>query len=185
MRPVKICKHCKKEFTHRDNRRQFCSRKCFKLSEIGRKLKPETIEIFKKTRKGKNNANWKGGKRDVECLSCGKQFKVKPGSNQKYCSTKCMGLGYRGEKSHVWLGGTSASSIKRFAERGWFNIRKQVYRRDNWTCQICGKTHCLIHAHHIVPYRISQDDSLENLITLCHKCHAKEEWKYYRRIKYV
>ena len=40
-----------------------------------------------------------------------------------------------------------------------------------------------IQCHHIVPYRITQDNSIGNLITLCRSCHIKEEWKYYRQLK--
>jgi hypothetical protein len=65
----------------------------------------------------------------------------------------------------------------------WDIIRKKVYKRDNWTCQICGK-HCHknIQCHHIIPYRHSLDDGLSNLITLCVSCHKKEEIKYYRKL---
>lgn len=49
-------------------------------------------------------------------------------------------------------------------------------RRDNNTCQMCGATKeenrnrnmCV---HHIVPYYDSYDNSLDNLICLCEKCH--------------
>jgi 5-methylcytosine-specific restriction endonuclease McrA len=60
----------------------------------------------------------------------------------------------------------------------WNRIRKIVYKRDNWICQVCGK-HCRedIQCHHKIPYRISKDNSLGNLITLCRKCHIKEEHK--------
>jgi len=70
----------------------------------------------------------------------------------------------------------------------WQTIRKQVYKRDRYTCQICGirfRDHKGngMNAHHIIPYRINKDNSLENLITLCNSCHRKEEVKYYNSIK--
>lgn len=59
------------------------------------------------------------------------------------------------------------------------NSKEQVQAcrdRDNNTCQMCGATKeqnrdrnmCV---HHIIPYYDSYDNSLDNLICLCEKCH--------------
>lgn len=91
---------------------------------------------------------------------------------------------YKGDKSSAWKGGITSAANNRIGSSRWGMIRKQVYKRDNYTCQICGiqykdKNGNPLHAHHIVPYRINRDDSLDNLITLCASCHMKEEHKYY------
>lgn len=80
-----------------------------------------------------------------------------------------------------WKGGVSSTISRRIATSKWQKIKKKVFKRDNYTCQICGRTkeETQIHSHHIIPYRISQDDSLENLISLCNRCHTTEERKYY------
>ena len=52
----------------------------------------------------------------------------------------------------------------------WDNIRKRVYARDGYRCAYCGKKGKL-HAHHIIPVRISHDNSMSNLVSLCNKCH--------------
>jgi len=49
-------------------------------------------------------------------------------------------------------------------------VRKQVLRRDGWTCQSCGKKSNL-EVHHKQFRGRSGDDSEENLITLCAGCH--------------
>jgi 5-methylcytosine-specific restriction endonuclease McrA len=49
-------------------------------------------------------------------------------------------------------------------------VRKQVLRRDGWTCQSCGKKSNL-EVHHKQFRGRSGDDSEENLITLCTGCH--------------
>ena len=54
-------------------------------------------------------------------------------------------------------------------------LRKMVLERDNWTCQICGKTiaECQLHCHHMDP--VAQNPMFQNdmdsCITLCKGCH--------------
>jgi HNH endonuclease len=56
----------------------------------------------------------------------------------------------------------------------WDEIRHKVYERDGHRCVICGKKGKL-HAHHIVPVKLSHDNSMTNLVTLCSKHHLKLE----------
>ncbi len=89
-------------------------------------------------------------------------------------------LGKRtGEENNKWKGGITPETNKRIAKRSWRELRKQIYERDNWLCQICGK-HCKgdIQCHHVIPYRVSQDDKPSNLITLCLSCHYREDLKF-------
>lgn len=55
------------------------------------------------------------------------------------------------------------------------NIRKAVILRDNCRCMECGKTNCKLEVHHIKPRRLNGSSTLDNLITLCTKCHQKTE----------
>jgi 5-methylcytosine-specific restriction endonuclease McrA len=50
-------------------------------------------------------------------------------------------------------------------------LRNQVLRRDGWRCQACG-TMSNLEVHHKQFRSQSGDDSEQNLITLCSKCHA-------------
>ena len=50
-------------------------------------------------------------------------------------------------------------------------LRKQVLRRDGWTCQYCGKKSNL-EVHHKQFRGRKGGDSMENLITLCARCHS-------------
>lgn len=59
----------------------------------------------------------------------------------------------------------------------WSTRRKEVYRRDNFTCQNCkrvgGQNSDLeLHAHHIVPIHSGGTHSKSNLKTLCRNCHT-------------
>jgi len=85
----------------------------------------------------------------------------------------------KGEKNHNWKGGISDGYKKCRAERDWKKIVKKVYKRDNYQCQLCGKNHKL-HAHHIIPWRVSHNDKMSNLITLCIKCHSEIEKKWWQ-----
>lgn len=74
-----------------------------------------------------------------------------------------------GELNAGWTGGKVT-----YRGKGWLSAREQARRRDGYKCQKCGATKHL-EVHHIVPYRLTQDNSLDNLITLCHTCHEKVE----------
>ena len=60
------------------------------------------------------------------------------------------------------------------SEEDYDKWRHGVYKRDNHTCQICGATHCCVHAHHIIPQRINHDliIDINNGITMCPTCHG-------------
>ena len=55
------------------------------------------------------------------------------------------------------------------------NIRKAVILRDGCKCMECGKSNRKLEAHHIKPRRLNGSNTLQNLITLCEKCHDKTE----------
>jgi 5-methylcytosine-specific restriction endonuclease McrA len=139
----------------------------------------------------------------INCLVCKKEFYIK--SHQigviKHCSTKCSGISrigksqrkqpmsleerklrsdqHRGAKCNFWKGGVTQLRKSRLDSFEWKLRRKEAYERDKWCCSLCEK-HCRgkeIQAHHVVPWSVNKDDSLENLITLCSSCHSKTENK--------
>jgi hypothetical protein len=59
----------------------------------------------------------------------------------------------------------------------WKKKSRGIFLRDKKKCQKCGyemvrKYQC----HHIIPYKISKNNSDDNLITLCVKCHGYIEY---------
>ena len=73
----------------------------------------------------------------------------------------------RGEKSYLWKGGKSFEKYgKEF--NNW--LKKKIRKRDNYTCQYCGKRNCDLYVHHI-DYN-KTNNSEENLIALCGSCHT-------------
>ena len=98
-----------------------------------------------------------------------------------------------GENGPNWQGGITLLNFKvrnSFRYRQW---RSDIFERDNYTCQECGKNKCWIEAHHIKMFSIimkennikSFDDAitceelwnLNNGITLCKECHRIENKK--------
>lgn len=53
--------------------------------------------------------------------------------------------------------------------------RNEIYKRDDYTCQICGKRGGKLNAHHIKHFAKYKDlrTEINNGITLCEECHKK------------
>lgn len=63
-----------------------------------------------------------------------------------------------------------------YASKAWKTVRKQILRRDMYTCRDCYARASEV--HHIVeltPQNINTDIALnpDNLVSLCHACHDK------------
>lgn len=119
---------------------------------------------------------------EKKCPICNKIFFVRQSESfLQYCSRKCYGRGLSpkmmGANHPHWRGGACVAYEKGLNTIEWKKIRLQVLRRDQYTCQHCWEKKNELHVHHVVPYRISLDNSIENLLTLCESCHMKEEWR--------
>jgi len=62
--------------------------------------------------------------------------------------------------------------------KDWFLIRKRVLKRDKFKCRKCGKI--TGNVHHIIPFHISQNNGMCNLLTLCDKHHKNADLQYLR-----
>lgn len=187
------CEVCKKPFeTYASRYSKYCSKKC---TNIGVRRKANKICLFcGKYHNKPNKRKYCSYKCCIEhrrslmpkktCPYCGKVFSERS-RYLKYCSQKCsskaVGLQLTGENSPNWKGGISY-------DRGenWRQQSNLARKRDNYTCQQCGKqkfTRPRFPVHHIVPFRefsierYEEANKLENLITLCTSCHMKTESK--------
>ncbi|MEG3639297.1 HNH endonuclease signature motif containing protein [Magnetococcus sp. PR-3] len=65
---------------------------------------------------------------------------------------------------------------------GWHAARTEALRRAPF-CGVCGAQEHL-EVHHIVPFRVSQDNSQSNLIPLCRRCHRRVD-EAFRKIEWM
>lgn len=61
---------------------------------------------------------------------------------------------------------------------GYYDVRYFVFDRDNYTCQVCGKSKDkILHTHHIRYKSLGGTDRADNLITVCAECHTGKNHK--------
>lgn len=185
----RFCVKCGSSFVSRSKKTRHCSISCaaLKLAQIECKICGESFKpLSSRTIFCSMSCRDKGKSYQKSCLICNKTFKVKKsvvnreGMAGKFCSAKCYSDYQVGETNPNWRGGGSY-----FRGERWMKIRLEVRKRDNYTCQNCGKpeTKRKHDVHHVVPYRITQDNSLQNLISLCMPCHRIETSKERRLYK--
>lgn len=154
-----------------------------------RKHSYETNKQVSKTKKsmnltGKKSANY--NTQPVKCSECGRTtYKIQYLINRSkyhFCSVKCNGLWkskhFVGENSHTWnpLLTEQERHIKRKYE-DYYVFLKAAMKRDNYTCDICGKYSKRGHGlnvHHLNSYDWDKQNrtNIENGITLCKQCHT-------------
>lgn len=86
--------------------------------------------------------------------------------------------GRTGSKHHLWRGGKIW-----WRGKDWDTVKEEARKRDHYQCVKCGrtdeeniiKTGQPLAVDHIIPYRISKNNNLLNLQTLCHSCHGKKQ----------
>jgi hypothetical protein len=81
------------------------------------------------------------------------------------------------EETGEILQGTDYQHGKKY---GLANLREAVFARDGYTCQICGKSvkdGVILHAHHIIYRSNGGTDRINNLLTVCDKCHTPKNHK--------
>jgi hypothetical protein len=171
----KACKGCGKTYSvikSRENTSKFCSKNCLGKAngERGKVQYRKRIIVY--------------------CTNCGNRIEKKPSVIKKwnFCNESCMAKYY--EKSKAFSGSNSATwqggEIDYYGPN-WRSQRRKARKRDNYTCQDCGKTEEQVghelSIHHIIPFREFNGDwksanMLSNLVSLCeYPCHRKRHSK--------
>lgn len=200
----KICATCgKKFFAKKDcksRNQRYCSKKCFAKSQEGRKPTKKQLEALKKGRhKGKKIGGWKWSEKSKRKLSKTKKgkklsvqhrkalSKVKKGKIQPQLQTlevrekirKALKgkpqFWNRGENHHNWQGGITELNHQIRSSLKYKNWRRAIHKRDNFTCQTCGKRGGKLHADH--KKKFSQILFENNITSLEKALNCEELWK--------
>ena len=91
-----------------------------------------------------------------KCAYCGKDIITKH-VTKRYCSSYCNERHRHFFKKHP---------------KEWELTREHILERYNYKCAVCGKKGKL-YIHHIQPIALRGDNTENNLISLCIKCHGK------------
>src|SRR5574343_225357 len=114
---IKTCKNCGKTYETSDKRGKYCNRSCY-LSTIS----------------GSGNPCWRGGKKELNCLSCGSVFyvrenRIKDGRG-KFCSSKCYWKDKKGSLKPNWTPGkkyiTKGGYVAVITERRSFTLEHRL-----------------------------------------------------------
>lgn len=135
----------------------------------GKKHSKEAIEkmrLAKLGKRGKDTNRWDGGM--PHCLDCSKQLSTRTAVR----CVKCTGTLNSGVNSRLWKGGkTAEENLERTRFR--MNVQKRVFRRDNYTCQVCDQHGGYLQVDHMKSWAKFPELRFEesNCRTLCMACH--------------
>lgn len=90
-------------------------------------------------------------------------------AGSRFCSNACREAYWESRRT------VESERYYRLQRKAWRDLRTQIIARDGGKCCICGDTEELT-VHHIVRWIETQDDSPDNLLTLCRECHYRLEW---------
>lgn len=120
----------------------------------------------------------------VMCLECGYREQIISekfflDNNGIFIDNCHVGIHPETNKVIIWIGsktppwGQSNKQLRNTSS--YISWRIAVFKRDNYTCQVCGKVGGTLNAHHIKSFALHKKLRLDvnNGITLCEKCHKE------------
>lgn len=143
---------------------------------------------FNPHNKGKSGwTNLTSFKKGHEQLNTGKtHWTPKIVSGKEFQRKRIANLN-RGVKHHNWKGGISPENMVIRTSLGYKRWRRNVFKRDDYTCQICGKRGVFLRANHIKKFADYPELRLvkDNGVTICKECdlkwviHREPRWESY------
>lgn len=146
--------------------RKFGKLTVVKFSHIDKKQRLSMWEVLcdcGKTTTVRGNALTFGHVRSCGCLKAETASKV-----------------HKGENNANWKGGVTPVNKAVRTSALYLQWRKEVFKRDNYTCQKCKVRGTTLHAHHIRSFATNPKlrTDLKNGITLCEHCHLSFHQHY-------
>jgi len=159
------CSQCGKRFLIKPKAKKiqkFCSKECHNKSLIGRKLSKDVIAKIANANRGRKTGEF------VKCAECGNVVYKYPRDMdrkrgvRKFCSRECF---VKFKKRDA-----SPKRNNKGKEKKW---KINVYKKDDYTCWICGQKGKDLEAHHLKSWskypKLRFD--INNGMTLCKFCH--------------
>lgn len=196
-----VCNHCGKNFLSYKKRTKHCSYEC-KFAALSAKVLITCEHCGKEQKRSPSQINsahlfcsvsckvsYYTLSETVSCKTCGQLFskklsQIRKSGNRHFCSRSCTAIGKRGtggEGHPLW--NPKKTQKERELDRkipGYSTWRTDVYEKNKYTCQCCGKIGGDLNAHHILPYGEFPGLRLDvsNGITLCVPCHKAFHSEY-------
>ena len=144
-------------------------------AETKRKMSEAQCEIYRNTDRRQKASE---AARRMQCGADNHNYGKPRSAEHRQKISEALRGKYCGAENSRWKGGPFPYGPD------WLIQRRRARIRDNFTCQQCGVTEAelghRLSVHHIRPFRESKDNSLENLISLCHTrdngCHLHCEY---------
>lgn len=158
------CLNCKtiwKDYPSRKETKKFCSVECRANSK-------QHIKILKKRSMGNTWGSLKKITPEFrKKISIAHTGKVRPNVSKSKA----------GNKNPNWKGGISPEYKRIRRSSKFFQWRKKVFERDNYTCQMCFNRGGELHPDHIKQFAYYPElrFELSNGRTLCKECHMKTD----------
>ena len=173
---INICNTCNSEFTKPHNPQRvykFCSAKCMGSNEQKKINHSKAMKGSTAWNKGdKGLKEWM----NTSGLKAGWNKGLK--TNKPAWNKGIPNTGFVGEKNPNWRGGVTKENEKIRKSIEYKQWRISVFKRDNYTCQICYKKKGIIlNADHIKQFALYPElrFDVDNGRTLCLECHKQTD----------
>ena len=196
-RVEKNCTNCNNKFTtYRHERKIFCSRKCSnsnieiqakrleKQKGVKKVLSKETLDMYQSPEMRERARNraltaWTNPETRKRMIS---------GIKRRSESDKWKSAAHfqKGEKHPNYKGNNIRFRGQKANQYEYKKWRKDVFTRDDYTCQKCGVKATRLNAHHIREWAKFPEErfNIDNGITLCEPCHANAHGKMFKEKTY-
>jgi hypothetical protein len=156
------------------NFRKYSSEECLKISERMTGARNPMYGRFGENHPAYGNKHSSETKKKISLTHRGKLKSEE--HKKKMCKFP------RGEKHPYWKGGITPEYRRIIGLSEFRKWRKQVFEKDNYTCQRCLSHDGNLCAHHIIPFFDAKEEGFnpDNGATLCRSCHTwihKREYK--------